>query len=54
MRIQLETDSKDHVKGATFGITPGDFKKGEKYHFSFPPIADVRIHGFQVDARGTS
>ena len=52
MRIQLETDSKDHVKGATFGITPGDFKKGKKYHFTLPANCRCAIYGFQVNLVG--
>ena len=52
MRIQLETDSNDKVTGATFGITPGDFKKGKKYYFKLPANCRCAIYGFQVNLVG--
>ena len=52
MRIQLETDSKDHVTGATFGIAPGDFNNGKKYHFKLPANCRCAIYGFQVNLVG--
>jgi hypothetical protein len=52
MRIQLETDSNDNVTGATFGITPSDFKLGSRYQFEFPADCRCAIYGFQVNLVG--
>ena len=53
MRIQLETDSNDKVTGATFGITPGDFKRGKEYYFKLSrqlQMCDLWLPG---QSRGT-